>query len=82
MKTLIVALAFVAASPSFAGNYTTMPLGGGWSVTTGDDGTSITTMPLGGGWSTSSGTLGGQPYSATTMPLGGGWSTTTTDDGE
>ena len=28
------------------------PLGNGWLVTTGDDGTSVTTMPLGNGWST------------------------------
>jgi len=48
MKHLII----VAATSAFAGNYTTTPLGNGWSVTTGDDDTSVTTMPLGNGWST------------------------------
>jgi hypothetical protein len=47
--------------PAKAQTYTTMPLGNGWSVTSGPDGYSATTMPLGNGWTVTNDNRGGSP---------------------
>jgi hypothetical protein len=69
---IVGGLMLAANQPIHAQTYTTMPLGNGWSTTTGPEGV-YTTMPLGNGWSTTMGPGG----TSTTMPLGNGWSTTT-----
>jgi hypothetical protein len=73
MKYAIAATLVLAATGAQAQTYTTMPMGGGSSMTTGPGGT-YTTMPLGGGWSTTTGPNG---FNATTVPMGGGMSVTT-----
>lgn len=74
LKTLTAATALLAiASTAQAQTYTTLPLGNGWSTTTGPGGT-YTTVPLGQGWSQTTSPNG---YHALTVPFGGGFSTTT-----
>ena len=55
-------------------NYTTTDLGGGYQVTTGNDGTRLTTVDLGDGFKTTTGRdSSGREVRCTTTDLGGGY---------
>ena len=74
LYVISVATALVfSCHAAVAQTYTTVPLGGGFSSTTGSNGTTYTTVPLGGGFSSTTGSNG---TTCTTVPLGGGFSST------
>jgi hypothetical protein len=66
------------AAPASARSCQTSPTGGGYSSTTGSDGTSWTTSPTGGGYSSTTGSNG---VSCNSSPTGSGYFSTTCSGG-